>query len=65
MDVRSIDKTGLSGTFDFTLEFTPELNWHLPPGVNFQPDTSGPTLEEAKVVMDVLVLDHVERPAEN
>ncbi len=72
-----VDQTGLSGTFDFTLEFTPESNGPLPPGTNFQPDASGPTLEEAlreqlglrlessKTTIDILVLDHVERPSEN
>jgi uncharacterized protein (TIGR03435 family) len=71
------DQTGLSGTFDFTLEFTPELTGPLPPGATFQPDASGPTLEQAlreqlglklessKTTMDVLVLDHLERPSEN
>ena len=29
-----LDKTGLAGTFDFTLEWTPQLNGPLPPGVN-------------------------------
>jgi bla regulator protein BlaR1 len=71
------DQTGLTGTFDFTLEYTPEINGTLPPGATFQPDPSGPTLEEAlreqlgiklessKTTMEVLVLDHVERPSEN
>jgi uncharacterized protein (TIGR03435 family) len=72
-----IDSTGLSGTFDVLLEYTPELNGPLPPGTNFQPDASGPTLEQAlreqlgiklestKTAMDVLVIDHVEHPSEN
>jgi uncharacterized protein (TIGR03435 family) len=72
-----IDQTGLSGTFDFVMEFTPDLPGPQPPGTNSQPDTSGPTLEQAlrdqlgiklesvKGTMDVLVLDHVERPSEN
>src|ERR1019366_1600509 len=63
------DQTGLSGTFDFTLEFTPELTGPLPPGATFQPDASGPTMEEAlreqlglklessKTTMEVQVLD--------
>lgn len=71
------DQTGLTGTFDFTLEFTPEINGPLPPGTTFQPDASGPSLEEAlreqlglklessKTTMEVLVLDHLERPSEN
>jgi uncharacterized protein (TIGR03435 family) len=71
------DQTGLSGTFDFTLEFTPEFTGPLPPGATFQPDATGPTMEEAlreqlglklessKTTMEVLVLDHIERPSEN
>jgi len=72
-----IDHTGLTGTFDFILEYTPELTGPLPPGATFQPDPSGPSLEEAlrdqlgiklesaKSVIDVLVVDHVEHPSEN
>ena len=72
-----IDQTGLTGTFDFTLEYTPELRGPLPPGADFQPDSSGPSFEEAlqeqlgiklkseKGPVKVLVLDHVEHPSEN
>jgi uncharacterized protein (TIGR03435 family) len=41
------DKTGLAGNFDFSIEFTPQLNGSGPPGVNFEPDESGPTFLEA------------------
>jgi uncharacterized protein (TIGR03435 family) len=72
-----LDKTGLSGKFDFVIEFTPEFNGPLPPGATFQPDTSGPTFQEAlkdqlglkldsqKGPVDVIVIDHVEQPSEN
>jgi uncharacterized protein (TIGR03435 family) len=72
-----IDRTGLSGTFDFILEYTPEIVGPVPPGAVSEPDTSGPSLEEAlreqlgikwesaKNSIDVLVVDHVERPSEN
>ena len=65
-----LDKTGLTGTIDFLLEFTPELR----PGVDFQPDPSGPTFLEALKdqlglkgqtqtgPVDVFVIDHVEKP---
>jgi uncharacterized protein (TIGR03435 family) len=72
-----VDQTGIDGTVDFLLEFTPELVGPQPPGATFQPDPSGPTLDQAlrdqlgiklestKMKMDALVLDHVERPSEN
>ncbi len=72
-----VDHTGLSGTFDVLLEWTPDITGPVPPGANPQPDTSGPSLEEAlreqlgiklessNSAMDVLVLDHVEHPSEN
>jgi uncharacterized protein (TIGR03435 family) len=72
-----IDRTGLSGTFDFVLEYSPEINGPLPPAVASEPDPSGPSLEEAlrdqlgikwesaKASIDVLVLDRVDHPSEN
>jgi uncharacterized protein (TIGR03435 family) len=72
-----IDKTGLVGKYDFVVEFTPQINGPLPPGVNFQPDESGPTFLEALkeqlgLKLDsqtgpvpVIVIDHVEPPSEN
>jgi uncharacterized protein (TIGR03435 family) len=64
-----IDRTGLSGKFDLSLEWVGEYN---PP-----PDASGPTfaeamkeqlglkLEAAKGPIEVLVIDHVEQPSLN
>jgi uncharacterized protein (TIGR03435 family) len=72
-----IDKTGQAGKFDFIMEFTPQINGPLPPGVDFQPDESGPTFLEALkeqlgLKLDsqtgpvpVIVIDHVEPPSEN
>lgn len=72
-----LDKTGLPGKYDFIMEFTPQINGPLPPGVNFQPDESGPTFLEALkeqlgLKLDsqtgpvpVIVIDHVEQPSEN
>ena len=72
-----IDKTGLAGKYDFIVEFTPQINGALPPGVDFQPDESGPTFLEALkeqlgLKLDsqtgpvpVIVIDHVEPPSEN
>jgi uncharacterized protein (TIGR03435 family) len=71
------DHTGLTGTFDFTLEWTPEMRGPLPPGADAQPEPSGPTFQESlrqqlglklesqKGPLDILVVDHVEHPSEN
>jgi uncharacterized protein (TIGR03435 family) len=72
-----IDATGLTGTFDFLLEFTPESQGPTPRSLNAPLDPDGPTFEQAlreqlglklesrKTSMDVLVMDHVEHPSEN
>jgi uncharacterized protein (TIGR03435 family) len=64
-----IDRTGLSGTYDLTLEWAGMLNG--------QPNPDGPTFEKAlreqlglkfvsdKGPVEVLVVDHVERPGAN
>jgi uncharacterized protein (TIGR03435 family) len=75
LDRPVIDQTGLTGTFDFRIEFAPE--W--PSSVILPPDleASGPTFLEAlrvqdglkmisqKHPLDVIVVDHVEHPSEN
>jgi uncharacterized protein (TIGR03435 family) len=75
VDKTVVDKTGLEGTFDFVMEFTPQ--WTPAPGDDFQPDPSGPTFQEAlkqqlgfKLESQTgqsvaFVLDHVEEPSEN
>jgi uncharacterized protein (TIGR03435 family) len=72
-----IDKTGLTGNFDFELKWTPD---RMPPGApSGTPalpanDPNAPSiftalqeqlglkLESAKNLVEVLVIDHVERP---
>jgi uncharacterized protein (TIGR03435 family) len=74
-----INKTGLSGLYDFKLEWSPELmqgagaNGQPPPS----PNNAGPSLftalqeqlglklESAKEPVEVLVIDSVQRPSEN
>jgi uncharacterized protein (TIGR03435 family) len=70
-----LDQTGLSGTFDFTLEWAPEMP--RPASPDFPSDSSGPSFEEAlreqlgiklqsqKGPVRVLVIDQVEHPSEN
>ena len=80
---RVIDRTGLTGRFDFTLTWTPDTLPPRAPGTSpDQPvtvngvkiDPNGPTLltaiqeqlglklESTKGAVDVLVIDHVDRP---
>lgn len=72
-----VDKTGLTGSYDIDLTYTPEQP--IPAGVNISPaDPNGPSiytalreqlglkLESQKVQEEVLVIDRVERqPSEN
>ena len=72
-----LDKTGLEGTYDFVLEFTPQFTEPLPPGATFVPDPSGPTFQQALKEQlglrlesqtgpaTVFVVDHIEQPSEN
>jgi uncharacterized protein (TIGR03435 family) len=67
-----VDETGLRGTYDFVLDFTPE-----PPPKYATIDSGGPTFQEAlkkqlglrldsqKGNVEFLVLDHVEHPEGN
>ena len=78
LDRPVVDRTGISGRFDFQLTFTPDesqFNGHpptLPPQTNSSPglfeavqQQLGLTLNSEKVAADVLVIDHVERPSPN
>ncbi len=77
LDSHVVDHTGLSGNFDFLLQWTPEPNDPPLPRPGTQPDPQGPTflqavrdqlglkLESAKAPIRVLVVDHIERPSEN
>jgi uncharacterized protein (TIGR03435 family) len=68
-----LDRTGLSGNYDFSLRWTPEsLDGGTP-----SPEASGPSiftalqeqlglkLESATGPVQTLVVDHIERPSEN
>ena len=72
-----VDQTGLTRRVDFLLDFMPERVGQSQPGTDDTPEISGPTLQQAlreqlgirlqsaKTTLDVLVLDHVERPSAN
>jgi uncharacterized protein (TIGR03435 family) len=65
-----VDTTGIEGTFDFDVLFAP-ANW--PPDAEFNPpallaalkDTLGLALEKGNAQVDVLVIDHLEKPTPN
>jgi uncharacterized protein (TIGR03435 family) len=66
-----VDKTGLTGRFDIYLEYTPESS-ATPPADDAAPsiftavqEQLGLKLESGKGPVDLLVIDHVERPSEN
>jgi uncharacterized protein (TIGR03435 family) len=72
-----VDQTGLTGTFDFTLQFAPEPGGDTANMAESPPDLQGPTAFEAlkeqfgltlkpiKAPIQVLVIDHVEQPSPN
>ena len=70
-----VDRTGLSGAWDFELTFAPERPLNPPPGVEFPPaDPNAPSLftamqeqlglrlQSTKGPVEVLVVDHIEQP---
>jgi uncharacterized protein (TIGR03435 family) len=72
-----VDQTGLSGAWDFSLNWLPERGGSSPAGPIEFPDADGPSLFEAlqeqlglklkptKASIPVLVIDHVEQPSPN
>jgi uncharacterized protein (TIGR03435 family) len=72
-----VDKTGLTGMFDFSIEFTPQLEPSSPPDANSHRDLTGPTflealreqlglkLEPQTGSIDFLVISYVEKPSTN
>jgi len=80
LDRPVVDQTGLKGRFDFTLTWAPDENQFAglgakPPAVAdndprpnlftaFQ-DQLGLKLESTKAQVDVIVIDHVDKPSEN
>jgi uncharacterized protein (TIGR03435 family) len=78
IDDTVVDQTGLNGTYDFTVEFTPErIRQGGGEGGERAPDPNGPSiytalqeqlglkLESRKSLVEFLLVEHVERPAGN
>jgi uncharacterized protein (TIGR03435 family) len=71
-----VDKTGLGGLYDFVLRWTPDMGQSAGPDVP-PPDATGPSvftalqeqlgleLRSARGRVEVLVIDHAEKPTEN
>jgi uncharacterized protein (TIGR03435 family) len=62
-----IDKTGLSDAVDFVLEWSPEegADTTRPSIFTAVQEQLGLKLEPRRMPVEVLVIDHVERPTEN
>jgi uncharacterized protein (TIGR03435 family) len=78
LDRPVVDQTGLTGRYDFTVEFAAPQKANGEPGANAEPSApAGPDLLEAareqlgirlkpgKAVLSLPVIDHVERPSGN
>jgi uncharacterized protein (TIGR03435 family) len=81
LDKPVVDKTGITGSFDFELKWTPDESQFRGMGIRVPLPTDGTTalpglytaiqeqlglkLEPKKIPAEVLVIDHVERPSEN
>lgn len=72
-----VDRTGISGLIDYDVSWTPELPTNQPTGEPSPSNANGPSLftalqeqlglklESGKGAVDVLVIDHVERPTQD
>jgi uncharacterized protein (TIGR03435 family) len=78
LDRPVVDRTGLAGKYDFTLEWRPDQVQagpnppQLPPEVEARPDLFGAIqeqlglkLEATKTPVDVMVVDKVQKPSDN
>jgi uncharacterized protein (TIGR03435 family) len=78
LDRPIVDKTGIVGRYDFTLDWTPDdsqfggkatspADGSAPPPSLYTAvqEQLGLRLDATKAVAEVLVIDHVERPSEN
>jgi uncharacterized protein (TIGR03435 family) len=60
-----VDKTGLRGSYNFTLNWAQEDNSSAPSLVTALREQLGLRLESQKSPMEVVVIDGIERPSEN
>jgi uncharacterized protein (TIGR03435 family) len=60
-----VDRTGLDGTFRLELEWSPDQSGDGPSIFTALPEQLGLRLDAGRAPVDVLVIDHVERPTED
>jgi uncharacterized protein (TIGR03435 family) len=70
LDQPVMDRTGLSGRFDITLDWAPDESAFdsaaaFPDLFTALKDQLGLKLESTKGLVDILVIDHIEKPSEN
>jgi uncharacterized protein (TIGR03435 family) len=67
LDRPVVDKTGLTGHYDFTLNYDPSalVDWRLGPALFSLVQDLGLRLEQQKAPFEMLVIDSIERPSEN
>jgi len=73
LDRPAVDQTGLAGTFDIKLTYTPEFRRNSRPEPDLNDisiftavqDQLGLRLEPSKAKFEMLIVDHVEKPSEN
>jgi uncharacterized protein (TIGR03435 family) len=81
LDRPVLDQTGITGRWDFTLDWTPDDSQFNGMGVKIPPPTDGANqppalytaiqeqiglkLDATKAPADVMIIDHVEKPSEN
>ena len=61
------DRTGIEGSFDVSLKFSPDpaVNSDDPVFVTAIQEQLGLKLEPGRMPLQTLVIDHIERPTEN
>jgi bla regulator protein BlaR1 len=74
---RLVNRTGLTGSYDYMLEFAPEQELNAQPDASVDSEPGGPSFTAAvknqlglklvpqKLPVEVIVVDHIERPSEN
>lgn len=81
LDRLVVDQTGLTGRFDFTLNWTPDESQFVGMGVKVPPSSDKPDappslftaiqeqlglkLDSTKAPVDIIAIDHVEKPSAN
>jgi uncharacterized protein (TIGR03435 family) len=67
-----LDKTGLTGNYDFTLQYNDAVTNHStdddtawPPLIKAIQERLGLKLQSTKAPVSILVIDHIEKPSEN